>query len=45
MKAYLSPETKSLQVNAQTMICASGEAPAPARTIKSTSINPKTMWV
>jgi len=29
---YISPETKSLQVNAQTMICASGDAPkAPTR--------------
>jgi len=44
MKAYLSPETMSLQVNAQTFLCGSSEPTAPTRTIKSTSINPKTVW-
>jgi len=27
MKTYQTPETKSLKVNAQTVICASAEAP------------------
>jgi len=33
MKVYLSPETKSLQVNAQSFICASpGPGPEPTPT-------------
>jgi len=31
MKAYLSPETMSLQVNAQTFLCASQPPSAPGR--------------
>jgi len=40
MKKYLSPETMSLQVNAQTIVCASpGPEPAPGRSMSLPNVS------
>jgi len=48
MKIYLSPETKSLQVNAQTFLCGSGPTPAPTRSGQlgtATRVNVSEAWI